>query len=267
MTTLDHKPVSADPEAVFDRDRFLLRQKLISINQKYTVSDEDGREILYVERPRHAVRAAGILFLAMILIIVVIIGSFILPEVLLPSRNSRSHPAAPFAFLVFLITGIALTVMLAVALYPKRHIRFYLDAEKWHRVLDIQQMSKWELIRATYTVASLGGEPLALLKKNYLWNFIRRRWRILDPDGVYLALAIEDSIWKSILRRVLGQWGLMIRTNFNILSPTGETIGTFNRKFTIRDKYVLDMSQDASITLDRRIALALAVMLDTGERR
>ena len=33
------------------------------------------------------------------------------------------------------------------------------------------------------------------------------------------------------------------------------------------DRYVLDMSGDLSRTLDRRIALALGVMLDTGERR
>ena len=44
-------------------------------------------------------------------------------------------------------------------------------------------------------------------------------------------------------------------------------IGEFNRKFTILDRYVLDMTADPAHELDRRIALALGVMLDTGERR
>jgi hypothetical protein len=44
-------------------------------------------------------------------------------------------------------------------------------------------------------------------------------------------------------------------------------IGEFNRKFSLFDKYVLDMSADRSLELDRRMAVALAVMLDTGERR
>lgn len=270
MTTLDHTPVhpaNLDPESVFDRDRFLLRQKLLAISAKYSVSDEDGREIIYVERPAYALRGILILLATVILLIVVILGSFILAEALLPSRGAVSHPAQPFVFLGFLLAGITLLVAAAVAMFPKRHVHFYLDRSKQRPLLHVRQMSKWQLVTATYTVTTADGEALAILKKNYLWNFIRRRWRIYEPDGAYLALALEDSILKSILRRVLGQWGVMIRTNFNILTPTGEAIGAFNRKFTILDKYVLDMSQDTAITLDRRVALALGVMLDTAERR
>src|ERR671914_922636 len=44
----------ADP--VFDRDIFLLRQKHLAINEKYTVSDESGAPIVFVERPAHLLR-------------------------------------------------------------------------------------------------------------------------------------------------------------------------------------------------------------------
>ena len=44
-------------------------------------------------------------------------------------------------------------------------------------------------------------------------------------------------------------------------------IGRFNRKFTLRDRYVLDVSEDPTALLDRRVAVALGVILDTGERR
>jgi hypothetical protein len=44
-------------------------------------------------------------------------------------------------------------------------------------------------------------------------------------------------------------------------------IGEFNRKFTILDRYVLDMTSDSQHNVDRRIAIAMAVMLDTGELR
>ena len=46
-----------------------------------------------------------------------------------------------------------------------------------------------------------------------------------------------------------------------------DVIGEFKRKFTILDRYVLDMTSDPQRLMDRRIALALGVMLDTGERR
>ena len=76
----------------------------------------------------------------------------------------------------------------------------------------------------------------------------------------------------ALLRRVLGPlfgsfFGLL-RTNFIILRADGEdVVGEFNRKFTILDRYALDLKADAARTLDRRVALALGVMLDTGERR
>jgi hypothetical protein len=44
-------------------------------------------------------------------------------------------------------------------------------------------------------------------------------------------------------------------------------VGEFNRKFTLLDRYVLDLSQDSGRALDRRVAIAMGVMLDTGERR
>ena len=40
-----------------------------------------------------------------------------------------------------------------------------------------------------------------------------------------------------------------------------------NRKFTVLDRYVLDLTADEERALDRRIALASGIMLDTGERR
>jgi len=71
----------------------------------------------------------------------------------------------------------------------------------------------------------------------------------------------------SLLRRVLGPLFGLLRTNFVFLRPDGEVLGEFNRKFTLLDRYVVDLSADTDRALDRRIALAMGIMLDTGERR
>jgi hypothetical protein len=68
---------------------------------------------------------------------------------------------------------------------------------------------------------------------------------------------------------VLPMFGLL-RTNFVIVAgpdADGPVLGEFNRKFTLFDRYVLDLSPDATRSLDRRVAVALGVMLDTGEKR
>ena len=88
------------------------------------------------------------------------------------------------------------------------------------------------------------------------------------PGGEPLALAIEDSIVLSLLRRVIGTFFGFLRTNFVLIrGRDAEIFGEFNRKFTLLDRYVLDLSGDTARTFDRRVAVALGVMLDTGERR
>ena len=39
------------------------------------------------------------------------------------------------------------------------------------------------------------------------------------------------------------------------------------RKFQLRDRYVLDLAGDAERAIDRRLAIALAIALDTLQNR
>ena len=62
-----------------------------------------------------------------------------------------------------------------------------------------------------------------------------------------------------------------LRANFILVTPqpdnTEITRGEFNRNFTVLDRYVLDLTRDRPRLIDRRIAIALGVLLDTGEHR
>ena len=251
-------PQAGDP--AFRRDRFLLRQKHLAISEKYAVWDEEGKPLLFVERPAHLARnllallaglAAGGLAAAVVgLLLHLLFG--------VPALTAVGAVAGFLAALV--PVGLALSV--------KRHVTFYRDSTKQERLLEILQDRKVQLVRATYTVNSADGELLARLHKNYLYNVIRKRWYCYGPDGSVLCVAKEDSLILSLLRRFLGVFFGILRTNFIILEgTTRNVIGEFNRKFTILDRYVLDVSADRKGCLDRRIALALGVMLDTGERR
>jgi hypothetical protein len=165
-------------------------------------------------------------------------------------------------FVVAPVVGIALSV--------KRHVTFYRDESKRERLLDILQDKKFQPITKTYTVRDARGRPIARFGKNILFNLFRKRWYVWAPGSGrrLLFLANEDSIILSLLRRFLGPLFGLLRTNFIFLpAGTDDVIGEFKRKFTILDRYVLDMSADPQRLMDRRIALALGVMLDTGERR
>jgi hypothetical protein len=146
-------------------------------------------------------------------------------------------------------------------------VTVYRDDSRRETLLRALQDQRVALLVRTYTVTTGDGIALARLSKNYLYNVIRKRWVIASPAGEPLAIVMEESIVLSMLRRVLGPLFGLLRTNFVFERPTGEELGEFNRKLTLLDRYVLDLREDPERTLDRRIALATGVMLDTGERR
>lgn len=254
-------PSGTDP--VFARDKFLLRQKHLAISEKYFIWDEAGNTILFVERPAHFLRnlfavCGGVCAAA----VVGAIAVFWAPkseDVVLP---------------LLVILGVILTlVAVTIALSAKRHVTFYRDDSKTEPLLHVHQDHKFVWMSATYTVKDTVGLPLAHLTKNYAYNLFRKRWYVYGPDGkTLIATAREDSLTRSLLRRFrfLDSPFSSLGTHFNFIIVRGDSedgLGQFNRQFTLLDRYVLDLSADRAQCLDRRIAVALGVMLDTGEHR
>lgn len=256
-------------DPAFDRDTFLLRQQLLRISEKYDVGDEQGNKIIFVERPAHLLRNLGALLAT---VAIMIVGISLVAAIGPSADTTGAQPSAArvwiavIGMLVMFVGAIAV----GVAISAKRHVTFYRDQTKRERLLDILQDKKFQPITTTYTVRDVRGRPLARLGKNWLFNIIRKRWYVWapPPDGRLLFVAKEDSVILSLLRRFIGPLFGLLRTNFIFLpAGTEDVIGEFKRKFTILDRYVLDMSADPQRLMDRRLAIALGVMLDTGERR
>ena len=259
-------PVATAPQAdpAFDRDVFLLRQQMLRISEKYDVCDEQGQKIVYVERPAHFLRNFGALLAGL-----VAAGVFVGVCVAAADAMKGSSGGSILA-LIGIIGFIPILFLVAVPLSTLRHVTFYRDQSKRERLLEILQDKKFQPIIATYTVRDARGRPMVKLAKNYLYNIFRKRWYVKTPgaEGTILYTAKEDSIILSLLRRLIGPLLGVLRTNFIICrGESDEVIGEFNRKFTILDRYVLDLKADRARSMDRRLALALGVMLDTGERR
>lgn len=261
MVPASERVVQAEP--IFDRDKFLVRQKRIAVSTKYFVGDEAGQEIAFVHRPAGIWRLLLIAF-AIVALIMVVIGAGAALGDHLP-RGPQKDTALPIVAVLFLVAGSAAIVYL---LAPVRHVTFYRDRGMREKLMVVRQDFKIAFINARYVLVDGQGATLAVLRKNHLYNFIRKRWVVEGPDGRLLCVAIEDSIVLSILRRFAGPALGLLRTNFVIMTPDFEQLlGEFNRKLTLFDKYVLDLTADPNRTLDRRVALALGVMLDTGENR
>jgi hypothetical protein len=236
-------------DPAFDRDIFLLNQRVLTIASQYEVWAPDGRPVLYVERPTYVVRTMLAYGLA-----------FVAAAVVLTTIDEVPVLSVALAAVVFMVVSMSAR--------PLRHLTVYRDDSRTAMLLRIVQNERIALLTRSYSVRLPDGTPLARLRKHHLHNLLRKRWYAEAPGGEVLAVAMEDSVVLSLLRRVLGPLFGVLRTNFVIQRAAGgDVIGEFNRKFTLRDRYVLDMTGDPHQTLDRRIAFALGVTLDSGERR
>ena len=252
------RPPTLGVDPAFDRDVFLLRQRVFTIASKYEVWAEDGTPILYVERPTFPVRTLAAYLLAVFVTLTAM--GLALGDMAREGHGLIIVLSVPVAAFIFLVVSMSLR--------PRRHVTIYRDESRREILLRVLQDQRVALLARTYTVVTASRETLAILKKTYVDNVVRKRWYVAAPGGAPLAMAIEDSIVLSLLRRVIGTFFGLLRTNFVFVrGDDAEIFGEFNRKLTLLDRYVLDLSADTARSFDRRIAVALGVMLDTGERR
>jgi hypothetical protein len=154
----------------------------------------------------------------------------------------------------------------------KEDIRFYADEGMTRELFRIKARSMFDIGGARYEVLANGEGKIGSLEHHFGKSLLRSTWIVRGPEDVELATARERSAVGGILRRAVDfvpdVGGLIpIPYNFEILSPAGEPIGGMDRKFKLRDRYVVDLSRDTDRSLDRRLAIALAIGLDTLQNR
>ena len=152
----------------------------------------------------------------------------------------------------------------------KEDIRFYADENETQELFRIKARSLLDIGGARYDVSD-GDERIGVLLHKFRESLLRSTWHVAGPDEQEVAIARERSRGGAIARRVVdfvpyvGGY-IPIPYNFEILVD-GEVVGGMDRKFKVRDQYVLDLSGDRDRKLDRRLAVALAVGLDTLQNR
>ena len=189
------------------------------------------------------------------------------PAFAVNARMAVREPGHALMALLGYLAAIATFMVVSMSARPRRHVTVFRDDTRREVLLRVRQDQRVAVLVRSYTVLAPDGHVLGRFVKPYAHNIVRKQWTVESPPGQTIALAVEDSVVLSLLRRVLGPLFGLLRTNVVLQTPDGQVLGEFNRKFTLFDRYVLDLKADVDCTLDRRLALALGVMLDTGERR
>jgi uncharacterized protein YxjI len=151
----------------------------------------------------------------------------------------------------------------------KEDIRFFADEQETEELFRIKARSMFDIGGARYDVTDRDGSPIGVLEHQFGKSLLRSTWKVTAADGEVLT-ARERSLPMAIARRIVdfvpyGEW-LPIPYNFDLFLDD-RLVGHMNRKFQLRDRYVLDLSDDHERKLDRRLGIALAIGLDTLQNR
>lgn len=117
---------------------------------------------------------------------------------------------------------------------------------------------------ATYDVRGADGSTLGTFRKVAGKSLLRSTWE-LEQQG-QTAIGQERSPAVAIIRRV---WGMVtdipffIPYHFDFTTPTGR-IMSVDKTTNFRDRYLVEIHEP---TLDRRLAIAMAVALDALQSR
>jgi uncharacterized protein YxjI len=133
----------------------------------------------------------------------------------------------------------------------KEDIRFYADEDQKDELFRLKARTWLDTGGSRYQVLAADESVIGVLH-HQLKSLVRSTWRVTDENDQELAIAQERSLPFAIARRVI-DFGLLV--------------GSLNRKFQLRDSYILDLAGDHERKLDRRLAIALAVGLDALQNR
>lgn len=152
----------------------------------------------------------------------------------------------------------------------REDIRFYGDEHETQELFRISARQWLDTGGSRYDVVAADGERIGVLHHLFK-SILRTTWSVQGANEQELAIARERSQVGAVVRRLIDfvpdVGGLIpIPYNFDLVRGD-EVIGRVDRKFQLRDRYVLDLGGDPERLIDRRLAIALAVGLDTLQNR
>jgi len=247
-------------ESVRDREAtFLHSRYLIDVSPGFddpsVVRDERGNGLLYYRRPANVVG---------------LIAGFVSALVLVGGLASAAFLAAGTDYLAALLAVIVTLAFSAIILLlvPRRNqLQLHRDQAGAQVALMLWQESQFSFPVLRFSLRAADGHAISLFSRGPGSAAGRRRWRIEDPDsGTLLGCAVESPLVAAVLRKLLGSFFGLVRTDFRLVME-GEEVGWIARRSRGLERHTLDLTSDPLFILDRRTAIGLAVLIDGIERK
>lgn len=155
----------------------------------------------------------------------------------------------------------------------KERLTAWVDEDSGRVLFTIRALTVIDL-GGRYLVEDGGGGTIGALEKRFGRSLLRSTWRVTSGAGVHVADVEERNLAVALWRRLIGfvpvVGGVLelvpVRFHFDLRAPGGRPLGTFTRRFGLRDHYDLHLD-DPDLAVDRRLAMALGIALDALQDR
>lgn len=147
----------------------------------------------------------------------------------------------------------------------REDLRFFSDESESAELFRVKARQVVD-VGGRYDVTTVAGDRIGVLQRRFAQTLLRTTWAILDADEGPVADVTESSMPRAVLRRVAEIFDVPILYHFSILVE-GRQVGEVRRILTLRDRYVMTLGGDIDRRIDRRMAVAMLVVLDALQAR
>lgn len=147
----------------------------------------------------------------------------------------------------------------------REDLRFFADESESEELLRVKARKVVD-VGGRYDVTTATGERIGVFQRMFARTLFRTTWTILGPDEAPVATVTETSTARAALRRVAEVFDVPLLYHFSILVE-GRQVGEVRRVLSLRDRYVMTLGGDLDRRIDRRLAVALLVVLDALQAR
>lgn len=144
----------------------------------------------------------------------------------------------------------------------REDLRFFADESESEELFRVKARQVVD-VGGRYDVATPADDRIGVLQRKFAQTLLRTTWTILDADEGPVADVTESSMARAVLRRVVD---VPLLYHFSIVVD-GRQVGDVRRVLTLRDRYVMTLGGDFDRRIDRRLAVALLVVLDALQAR
>ena len=170
------------------------------------------------------------------------------------------------AFHILDDAGTVLAYSKMKAFKLREDIRLYTDESMTTELLTINARQIVDFAAAYDVRDARSGEKIGALKRKGMRSLLRDHWIIMDANDVEIGEVMEDEMALAVMRRLVGGLGSIIAPQRYHIEMGGRTVATGQQNrnpFLYRVE--LDFTPDPERTLDRRMGMAIGLLLAAAE--